>query len=569
MNAVEQTEILRKSLQWLMLLRAGIATFLLGATAYIQSQETYLYLYPSLCYIYTFIGIVYGLTIIYGFLLPRFRNLRSVAYFQISGDVVFVTILIYLTGGAESIFSFVYLLPIISASIVLYRRGGLIIASLSTILFGALLDLEYYNVLIPLGKKGIEYIAHDVHYFFYILTMNTGMFFLVAMLSSNIAHRLEKTESELEKKKVDYSKLEALYSDIVENVNSGLISLDKDGRILFLNKAGEKVLAHRLSDIHKRPINEVFPWVDLKCIDQMRGEALWKRGDGQDVFLGYSISPSRDTEGRIMVFQDITNIKELEEQIVRSERLAAIGEMAAGVAHEIRNPIASISGSVEMLKEELIGSDQTHPLMNIILRETDRLNRFVSDFLQFTKPVVPQRKFFLLKDLVEDVLLSMNISPGWNRGIEVRMNIPPSISVYADSEQLRQVLLNLFLNAIQAMPDCGTLFISATVRSRRSEERDGKWKLEHGKSNGGDYIEISVCDTGIGVTPENLKKVFNPFFTTKDNGTGLGLSIVHQIVENHHGEIRVKSQQDHGTTVIMRLPHRDKNLSIHDKNCHE
>lgn len=569
MNAVEQTEILRKSLQWLMLLRAAIATFLLGATAYIQSQETYLYLYPSLCYIYTFIGIVYGLTIIYGFLLPRFRNLRHVAYFQISGDVVFVTILIYLTGGAESIFSFVYLLPIISASIVLFRRGGLIIASLSTILFGALLDLEYYNVLIPLGKKGIEYIAHDVYYFFYVLIMNTGMFFLVAMLSSNVAHRLEKTESELEKKKVDYSKLEALYSDIVENVNSGLISLDKDGHILFLNKAGEKVLGQRLGNVHKRPIDEVFPWVDLKCTDQMRGEAAWKRGDGKDVFLGYSISPSRDTERRIMVFQDITNIKEMEEQIVRSERLAAIGEMAAGVAHEIRNPIASISGSVEMLKEELIGSDRTQPLMNIVLRETDRLNRFVSDFLQFTKPVVPQRKFFLLKDLVEDVLLSIKTSPGWNRGIEVRMNMPPSISVYADSEQLRQVLLNLLLNAIQAMPDCGTLSVSATVRGPSSEKRDGKWRLEHGKFDGGDYIEISVCDTGIGVAPENLKKVFDPFFTTKDNGTGLGLSIVHQIVENHQGEVRMKSQQDHGTTVIMRLPHHDKNLSIHDKNCHE
>lgn len=534
---MEQNKSLKKNLQWLMALRVIITTFLLGATAYIQIRERYLYLFPSLDYIYIFISFTYFLTIVYGFLLSKIKNLRAMAYQQILGDVVLTTILIYITGGTESIFSFVYLFSVISASMILYRRGGLIVASMSTILFGLLLNLEYYGVLIPLGRKGIEYTVHDAHYFFYLLGMNMAAFYLVAILSSHISQRLKEVEAELERKKIDYSKLEALYRDIVENVESGLISLDRDGHIGFLNKAGEDILGYRFDELYKVSVSKIFPWIDLKRKGQLRGEAIFKKKDGKDIFLGFSISPSRDIGGKVMVFQDITKVKEMEEQVMRSEKLAAIGELAAGIAHEIRNPIASISGSTEILKEELGGSNHLKPLMDIILREADRLNRLVTDFLQFSKPALPQKEVFPLKDLINETLLSLRGNPDWNQDVKVEVQIPNSLSLYGDSGQLRQVFLNLFLNAVQAMPHGGILHISAL-------NRDG-------------LVEVSVQDTGLGIPQEIKGKIFDPFFTTKENGTGLGLTIVHQIIKNHQGEIQVKSEFARGTKVTLRLlsPH--------------
>jgi len=534
---MEQNKSLKKNLQWLMALRVIITTFLLGATAYIQIRERYLYLFPSLDYIYIFISFTYFLTIVYGFLLSKIKNLRAMAYQQILGDVVLTTILIYITGGTESIFSFVYLFSVISASMILYRRGGLIVASMSTILFGLLLNLEYYGVLIPLGRKGIEYTVHDAHYFFYLLGMNMAAFYLVAILSSHISQRLKEVEAELERKKIDYSKLEALYRDIVENVESGLISLDRDGHIGFLNKAGEDILGYRFDELYKESVSKIFPWMDLKRKGQLRGEAIFKKKDGKDIFLGFSISPSRDIGGKVMVFQDITKVKEMEEQVMRSEKLAAIGELAAGIAHEIRNPIASISGSTEILKEELGGSNHLKPLMDIILREADRLNRLVTDFLQFSKPALPQKEVFPLKDLINETLLSLRGNPDWNQDVKVEVQIPNSLSLYGDSGQLRQVFLNLFLNAVQAMPHGGILHISAL-------NRDG-------------LVEVSVQDTGLGIPQEIKGKIFDPFFTTKENGTGLGLTIVHQIIKNHQGEIQVKSEFARGTKVTLRLlsPH--------------
>jgi len=534
---MEQNKSLKKNLQWLMALRVIITTFLLGATAYIQIRERYLYLFPSLDYIYIFISFTYFLTIVYGFLLSKIKNLRAMAYQQILGDVVLTTILIYITGGTESIFSFVYLFSVISASMILYGRGGLIVASMSTILFGLLLNLEYYGVLIPLGRKGIEYTVHDAHYFFYLLGMNMAAFYLVAILSSHISQRLKEVEAELERKKIDYSKLEALYRDIVENVESGLISLDRDGHIGFLNKAGEDILGYRFDELYKESVSKIFPWIDLKRKGQLRGEAIFKKKDGKDIFLGFSISPSRDIGGKVMVFQDITKVKEMEEQVMRSEKLAAIGELAAGIAHEIRNPIASISGSTEILKEELGGSNHLKPLMDIILREADRLNRLVTDFLQFSKPALPQKEVFPLKDLINETLLSLRGNPDWNQDVKVEVQIPNSLSLYGDSGQLRQVFLNLFLNAVQAMPHGGILHISAL-------NRDG-------------LVEVSVQDTGVGIPQEIKGKIFDPFFTTKENGTGLGLTIVHQIIKNHQGEIQVKSEFARGTKVTLRLlsPH--------------
>ncbi len=522
---------IRKNLQWLMFLRAIILTFFLGATAYIQARYKPPYLFTSIECVYLLIGSTYALTIVYSIMLSKIKRLELLAYIQIVGDVLLVTFLIYLTGGVRSIFSFVYLFCIISAGIILYRRGGIIIASLSGILFAGLLGLGCG--FIPFGKKVIEGTS-DVSYAFYTLAMNLTAFYLVAFLSSNLSQRLVRVEKELERKKVDFRRLERLYVEIIENVTTGLISLNPDDGIIFLNKAGEDILGLGLGDIYNEPIKKIFPWVDLERKELYRGEAIFKKADGKEIFLGFSITPLKDKRGRIIVFQDITKIKEMEEQVMRSQRLAAIGEMAAGIAHEIRNPIASISGSIEVLKEELEEINQTSPLMTIILREVDRLNKFVSNFLQFSRQTMIKKEKFLLKDLIHDILLSLKNRSDWNQEVEVEMEIPASLSIHGDSGQLRQVFLNLFFNALQAMPNGGSLCISAKNRD--------------------ESVEIAIQDTGTGMSQDIIDRMFNPFFTTKENGTGLGLAIVHRIVKDHQGEILIKSRQDQGTQVVLTLP---------------
>ncbi len=554
------TDTLFSKIQWLMFFRAVVVTVLLGATAIFQIKESQVLRYAPPVYLYLLIGFTYALTLIYALLLRWVKRLKAFAYGQILGDVFFVTLLIYLTGGIESIFSWVYLLSIFSASTILYRRGGLLVASASSILYGTLLDLEFYQVIVPLGNRALPPLAFRSSFVFYLIAMNMVAFYLVAILSAYLSEQVRQKDEELKKRMIDYKELERLYKHIVQNVTSGLITVDDAGRVTSINRTAEEITDYRLEEVYGEEIGVLFPelldwcqsnrwfpeqgWGKLRF---SRCEAKFQKKDGTMLALGFSGSPlkdSRDQEiGSILIFQDLTKLREMEEDLKRADRLAAIGALAAGMAHEVRNPLASISGSIEILKEEMGNSPRHQHLMGIILREVGHLNSLIADFLLFARPSSPGKDLFHLNGVVQDILKVFANSPDCHPGIRLVTNFHDELSMRGDPQPIKQVFWNLFINAAQAMPQGGEL----RVELRRFSPPSALF----GEPARG---EISVSDTGFGIGENEIDKIFDPFFTTKENGTGLGLSIVHSIVESYGGRIAVRSQTGRGTTFTIILP---------------
>lgn len=548
-------------LRWLIFFRAVVVTILLGATAVLQWQAKGFFPLDTLFPIYSLLGVTYGLTLLYYFLLPRIQNLKPFAYGQILGDIVFITALIYFTGGVESIFSWIYILSIFSASTILYRRGGLLVASASSILYGILLNLQYYRIIWPLGTYLPSGPLYTASYFFYLIAVNMVAFYLVALLSAFLAEQVRQKEEELSRQIIDYRQLEQLYRLIVQNVTSGLVTIDESGRVTSFNRMAEEITGYRLEDIYQKPIGEVFPgfmdWHQtIRDSPEMAREnprfARWetkfpRKENNRDLTLGFSASPLRNAEGQkigsIIIFQDLTKLREMEEELKRADRLAAIGTMAAGMAHEIRNPLASISGSIEILKEEGEAGPQRQRLMDIILREVSRLNSLVEDFLLFARPSSFHKEKIHLNSVWEDILKVFIHSPDYSSNIRVTTQLQDEVFIRGDPKQIRQVFWNLLINAAQSMPDGGEL----RVELRRNPN---PFPLATGSPQG----EIIVSDMGTGIAEEDLPRIFDPFYSTKEDGTGLGLSIVHRIIEGHGGKITVRSQVGQGTTFTIYFP---------------
>ena len=556
----ESRDSLFSRVQWLMFFRAMVVTLLLGATVIVQLRESSFFRYVSPVYFYALIGFTYALTLAYALLLRRVRSLKPFAYAQILGDVFFITLLIYFTGGVSSIFSWVYLFAIFSAGTILYRRGGLLVASASSILYGTLLDLEYYQILLPIGGRQLYFLDYQSTYVLYLITVNMVAFYLVAILSSYLAEQVRSKEEELKRRIIDYRQLERLYKHIVQNVVSGLITVDGGGRITSFNRMAEEITWRKFEEVYQEEIDSLFPGLSAwsrsvggnsgegwNRFRLPRWETRFQRKDGGPLILGFSISPLKDSSdreiGNILIFQDLTRLREMEEHLKRSDRLAAIGKMAAGIAHEIRNPLASISGSIEILKDEVGNSPQNQQLMEIVLREVNRLNSLIADFLLFARPISARKEKIHLNRLIEEILQMFIHSPDFTPQIRLETQFQDDLYIQGDPHQIRQVFWNLFINAAQAMPEGGTLRVDLRRNSPSAP-------LSEGRS----YGEVAVSDSGAGIGEEAMGKIFDPFFTTKERGTGLGLSIVHSIVESYGGKITVQSQVGQGTTFRILFP---------------
>jgi two-component system sensor histidine kinase PilS (NtrC family) len=375
-----------------------------------------------------------------------------------------------------------------------------------------------------------------------------------------LAEQVRRKEEELKRRIIDYRQLERLYKHIVQNVVSGLITVDGEGRITSFNRMAEEITGYKLEEVYKEEVDSLFPGLSAwsrsvggnpreggNRLRFLRWETRFARKDGAHLILGFSISPLKDSGDRemgdILIFQDLTRLREMEEHVKRSDRLAAIGKMAAGIAHEIRNPLASISGSIEILKEELGNSTQNQALMGIILREVHRLNSLIADFLLFARPISPGRERIQLNRLIEEILQMLGHSPDFNVLIRLETEFEDDLYVQGDPNQVRQVFWNLLINAAQAMPKGGML----KVRLRKGSPHA---LLPAGRS----YGEVSVIDSGVGIGEEDIGKIFDPFFTTKERGTGLGLSIVHSIVESYGGKIVVQSRKGRGSVFAVFIP---------------
>ncbi|MFC1819629.1 nitrogen regulation protein NR(II) [Thermodesulfobacteriota bacterium] len=544
---------LPERLQKLMLLRLLFVSLFLGASIFIQVRETRTYFGDIQTSHYLLIATVYFLTFIYIILFKTLKNLLTQAYFQLLVDTFFVTAIIYSTGGIDSIFSFLYILTIINGSIILYRKGGMIIASSSSILYGLLLDLHYYNIIQPFSSRLTYPTEYQSFNIIYMIVINISAFYLVAFLSSYPSEQARKSRVELKAKEDDIIKLEALNEWIIRSITSGLITLDGQGKIILFNPSAEKIFAINAGQVIGKRIIDILPFltdylekgfdgpsrdiknppsfIDLEYTGQ-NGKRLSLR-----VFISPLRIPNGDQKGHILFFQDITEMRQIEEEMKKVEGLALIGELAAGIAHEIRNPMASISGSIQMLKEGLKRDDVNSRLMDIILREINRLNHLVNDFLLFARPKPANFHEFDLNQLIIESLELFKNSGEWNDKMVAETNFHGKITLASDPEQIKQVLWNIFLNAVDAMTDEGFLQIHTGTLPEPEQ----------------DMIKIIVRDTGTGFSEKALSYLFTPFFTTKESGSGLGLAIVKRIVEGLKGRVYGKNHPEGGAEITVLL----------------
>ncbi len=539
-------------LQLMMFVRVGLVSLLLGVAIIIQVQETKAYFGEILNAHYVLVALIYFLTFCYVVVLKYIKNLARFAYFQLLIDTIFITAIIYTTGGIDSIFSFLYQLNIIAGAILLYRRGGLIIASFSTILYGAFLDFSYYGLINPLGYHHPYVYEYQVSEIFYMILVNGAAFYLVAILSSFLSEQIRKGRAELRDRQRDLADLEMLKENIVQSISSGLIAVDEHNKIFAFNKGAEEIFRVHSRDVMRREVSEVLPFVT----PYLRGDSpntvcqlVYKGNDNQRLDLLLNVSPLQgqdgNTRGEILIFQDTTHLMEMEREVKRVENLAMLGELAAGVAHEIRNPLASISGSIQVLNDSL-SKEKPHVnnrLMDIVLREVDRLNHLVSDFLQFARPQRSKIEEFDLNKLIKDTLYLFQTSQKWSQKIEVETTFQRPLTIASDPQQLKQVFWNVLMNAYEAMPNGGMVRVRMESESGSSNSKEAERA-----------VRIKVEDTGPGIDLSVIEDMFKPFSTAKKDGSGLGLAIVKKIVENLGGEVSGYNLQGGGAAISIVLP---------------
>jgi two-component system sensor histidine kinase PilS (NtrC family) len=541
-----------------MFFRVAIVTFLLGITAFIQIKGTKSLTATSLSSVYFIIIITYFLSFLYLLLLKRIRSLNVSVYVQTICDVALITVLVYVTGGIQSIYSILYPLVIIYSALFLAKKGGIIVASASGILYGLLLDLEYYGVIHPIYSPSWDY-DFSAGYALSRIFIHIVSFYIVALLISFVVEQEKSARSLLAEKESEFYQLDLLHRSIIESVNAGIITINLQGNIKSFNRAAEEITGLSFSKVENKKIDTVFPGFSEildKIKSNKREEVVINRDEivvpgkqNKNIVLGFSISSLIDSKdkkiGDIMIFQDLTASKEMEKEIQRSKSFALIGEMAAGLAHELRNPLVSLCGSIQMLQKDLELDETNERLMQIVLRGRDQLENLVKNFLLLARPNLDGRQEINIKDVIDDVLESLRHGPDWHENIEVVMALCDQTSIYGNVTEIRQALWNLVLNAVQSMSDSGRLKIETKPLI-----------LDNGKG----YLEIRISDTGCGIGEDDYNKVFEPFYTTKERGTGLGLAIVNRIVESHGGRIKVESELKKGTSCILLLP-RNKTAS--------
>ena len=481
--------------------------------------------------------------------LPSVTNLSRFAWLQLTLDIALETAIVAVTGGAQSVFAFLYILSIVAASILLSRPGGVAMAGLASFLYTGLL---LGRTVFPLGflAEPTETTALEI---LTILT-NTGVFLVVAILTGSLTERGRRVHRALADQQRDLNDMQAYKDLIFHSVGSGLIALDRAGRITAFNRAAEEITGFKAEAAVGQPWEGIFG--QSLAFDQIlatvaregrqvrRLETLIRRKDGRQVPLGMSFWPLTSSQGELAgvigVCQELTEIKQMERRMREADRLAVIGRLAANIAHEIRNPLASLSGAIEVLARDLAPDESRTHLMEIVLRESDRLNMIIKDFLEYARPAPPAYGLVNLAEILDEVLLLLehraHASPP-----KVIREYGEHLPAYLDSQQMRQAIWNLCLNAVEAMPEGGELRVAA--RSRR----DGTWQQ---------WLEVEIGDTGGGIRPEDLPHIFEPFYSTKAGGSGLGLALVQRVVQDHGGEIEARSAQGAGTTFVVSLPSR-------------
>ena len=509
-----------RSLTWYLICRTAVITFLLGGAAifYLKGGANRSLIPP----LFLLIGIAYAEALVSAFALNKISNIDRFSQFQIVWDLLFVSVLILLTGGVESVFSFAYLLVIVSASFLLSRRLTVLSAACAVIMFGGILDLQYFNYL---HAFNLFRSASDGT-FFSTLFVHGVAFFLTSILSGTLAERWRQSEEQLQRKTVDYAELEKMNRTILAHISSGLMLINSRGKIRSFNRAASSITELSLQEVYDQDAADMFPGLSVgssavtKPLN--RSEGYFVKSDGEKLILGYATTFARGSQGEdlgvLVTFQDLTQLKKIEEDLKRTDRLAVVGRLAAGMAHEIRNPLASISGSVQLLMEAETVQPEDFHLMGIVVKEADRLNGLLTNFLEFAKPKQPVKKSENVTSILDQLVEMLAADPRF-RGIEIAKKYPDEFNLVLDRGLILQILWDLAINAAEAMQGKGQLVFSVEQNKRPA---------------------IIVEDSGPGIDDEIKGHIFEPFFSTKEKGTGLGLATVYSVVEAHGGMVTVE-----------------------------
>jgi two-component system sensor histidine kinase PilS (NtrC family) len=543
--------ILRPRLLTLIAVRVVASTLLLGWAVLIQLSRPGSFPIDPFFFL---IGLTYGLSVVYLATLRFAENHGWLVDLQFAVDAIIVSAFIHVTGGVTSYFSSLYVLPIIAASTIRFGRTAIQVATLSAVLYLALVTMQYVpHDYLPSALLRVTPALDlpSLRFAQYTVFINLFGFLAVAWLSQSLSERLESAGARLEDASHQIEDLRAFNEYVIDSLLSGLVSADADCRIRTFNRAAAVItgipaaeaIGVDASELLQVPMHLRPSLATLTESQSLRVDLLYKLGAGRLIDLGLTVTTIAFPDGRpgyLFVFQDVTTMKRLEREARLQQRLAAVGEMAAGIAHEIRNPLASMSGSIQLLREELPLSEEQAQLMDIVLRESDRLNHTIGSFLAYARPQRAAKSRLDVRTVVEDAAALLRNSAEVRDTHYVDVDVPAQPVWYeADENQVRQVVWNLATNGLRAMKDGGRLLLS--IRERRD-------------ATGGSDVVLAVQDEGCGIPADDIDAIFQPFRSTFGRGTGLGLATVHRIVTDHNGAIQVSSVVGAGTTMEVRLP---------------
>jgi two-component system, NtrC family, sensor histidine kinase PilS len=541
-ESIDGSYPVERKLWWLIVGRLSAALVLLLAnTAWIRStgQQRWDKVFP-------FFALVVFLTIAYALAHRVSKRLLLQARVQFTLDVLLVTWLVWTSNIIHSPYTAIYIVIIAAASVFLGPRDAAITSVGCAIMFTgcALAAISGFG-----SHPAKEMMEGSLPQAIQTVGLFDISFFVVGLLSARLAQNQSRSDVRLIAATQSLANLRELHERIVESIRSGVVTTDLQGRIYTFNNAAEEITGYNKKDVRGQDASIFFGEMGGHISTSVRAsdvgetsprfEADCLTAEGLRLRLGFSISPlfseAGETTGMVITFQDLTQIRALEETSRRQDQLAAIGRMAASIAHEIRNPLAAMRGSIQMLRAEMKSEPSQTELMEIILRESDRLNRIISDFLNYARPRSMNHGRVDLGELLQQTFKLLRFSPEINerQSVEEELADDPLVAD-ADAEQLQQVFWNLARNALQAMPDGGVL------RAEVSRTLDNR-------------LRISFSDTGRGMSPRQVDRLFEPFSSTT-GGTGLGLSIVYQIVRDHGGTINVRSREGQGTIIAIELP---------------
>lgn len=523
----------RAWLAWLVKVRVIIISFLLAVELLIVN------LTPSNVPVRLFLTVVlvwYTVSVFFIVLTSLWEEYKLQAVIQIFTDLTFVTAVVYVTGGIDTFFNFLYPLVVIVASVLLERYWAYLTAAVSFILFGALLELSYFDKLPSFQTSP----RADSKYLLIVILVNLFVYLAVAHLSSMLVSKLRQAGRELQDKSGELLSLQALYENVVHSIRSGLITTDLEGRITLLNAPGQKLLERTASSVYGRHVSELFldRLPHLEAISE-QGEVRGLTPAGVEKTFGVNVTgltvPEHGTIGYVYTFEDRTELRRLEREVRMRDRLAAVGRLAAGIAHEIRNPLASIAGSIKVLAQISPFNDEQRTLVDIITRESTRLNSIITDFLAYSREKSFKFSRMDLLPLLEDTLVLLE-----NRSHSAELKIVRQFGISqafaaVDADRIKQVFWNLLENASRAMNQKGTITVSIQPA--------------------GAYWRIGVGDTGPGIPAGLIDKIFEPFQSQFEGGTGLGLAIVYQIVQAHGAKISAHSAPGSGAEFVLEILH--------------